>query len=59
MKLNVLLCAGAMAILASCGQNGYVIEGTFSNADDTVSVQRKAYIYSDFSSVADTVDILD
>lgn len=59
MKLNVLLCAGAMAILASCGQNGYVIEGTFSNADDTVSVQRKAYLYSDFSSTADTVDIVD
>lgn len=47
-------------MLASCGDNnGYVIEGTYVNDDDSTVVERKAYLSSEFSDFKDSVDIVD
>ena len=59
MKRNLILIMAAVAMLASCNNKGYVIEGTFVNTDDSVSVERKAYLFSEFSNVTDTADIID
>lgn len=59
MKRNLILVMAAVAMLASCNNKGYVIEGTFVNTDDSVSVERKAYLFSEFSNVTDTADIID
>lgn len=59
MRLKALLLAGAVVLMASCSQNGYVIKGTYVNADDTTGVQRKAYLSSDFSDVRDSAEIVD
>lgn len=57
MKKSLFFLAGAVLAMASCSQSGYVIEGTFSS-DDSTFVATKAYLSSEFSDVADTVDIV-
>ena len=59
MNHKMFLFAGAVALLASCGQGGYVINGTFVNPGDTATVERHAYLSSDFSNIVDTADIVD
>ena len=59
MNHKMFLFAGAVALLASCSQGGYVINGTFVNPGDTATVERHAYLSSDFSNIVDTADIVD
>ena len=59
MKRCLFLFVAATAMLVSCDNKGYVIEGTFVNNDDTTTVERKAYLSSEFSDFKDSADIVD